>query len=132
MPAHGPTGFAFNRTRTTYLATELMIARTHWSRFRGLMATDAARFRRGQGLWIVPSRGVHTIAMRFPIDVVYLDHERIVIHLEEELKPWRLAAIRVRAASVLELPIGTVRDSGTTLGDQVDILMERPLDTQAA
>jgi len=132
MPAHGPTGFAFNRTRTTYLATELMIARTHWSRFRGLMATDAARFRRGQGLWIVPSRGVHTFAMLFPIDVVYLDHERIVIHLEEELKPWRLAAIRVRAASVLELPIGTVRDSRTTLGDQVDILMERPLDTQAA
>ena len=132
MPAHGPTGFAFNRTRTTYLATELMIARTHWSRFRGLMATDAARFRRGQGLWIVPSRGVHTFAMLFPIDVVYLDHERIVIHLEEELKPWRLAAIRVRAASVLELPIGTVRDSRTTLGDQVDILMERPLHREAA
>jgi len=132
MPGHGPTGFAFNRTRTTYLATELMIARTHWSRFRGLMATDASRFRRGQGLWIVPSHGIHTLAMRFPIDVVYLDQERIVVHVEEELKPWRMAAIRVRAASVLELPIGTVRDSKTALGDQVDILMERPLDTQAA
>jgi len=132
MPAHGPTGFAFNRTRTTYLATELMIARTHWSRLRGLIATDATRFSRGQGLWIIPSRGVHTFAMRFPIDVIYLDRERIVIHIEEELKPWRLAAIRVQAASVLELPIGTVRDSRTTLGDQVDILMERPLDTQAA
>src|SRR5512143_2377350 len=106
MPAHGPTGFAFNRTRTTYLATELMIARTHWTRFRGLMATDASRFRRGQGLWISPSRGVHTFAMRFPIDVVYLDRERFVIHLEEELKPWRLAAIRIQATSVLELPIG--------------------------
>ena len=99
MPAHGPTGFAFNRTRTTYLATELMIARTHWSRFRGLMATDAARFRRGQGLWIVPSRGVHTFAMLFPIDVVYLDHERIVIHLEEELKPWLLPGYDVRESS---------------------------------
>lgn len=132
MPAHGPTGFAFNRTRTTYLATELLIARTHWSRFRGLMATDASRFRRGQGLWIVPSHGVHTFAMRFPIDVVYLDQERIVIHIEEDLKPWRMAAIRVRATSVLELPTGTVQDSRTTLGDQVDILMERPLDTEAA
>ena len=132
MPARGSTGYAFNCTRTTYLATELMIARTHWTRFRGLMATDASRFRRGQGLWISPSRGVHTFAMRFPIDVVYLDRERFVIHLEEELKPWRLAAIRIQATSVLELPIGTIRESKTTLGDQVDIFLERPLDTEAA
>jgi uncharacterized membrane protein (UPF0127 family) len=132
MPAHGPTGYAFNRTRTTYLATELLIARTHWSRFRGLMATDASRFRRGQGLWIVPCHGVHTLAMRFPIDAVYLDQERIVIHIEQELKPWRMAAIRVLATSVLELPTGTVIDTRTELGDQVDILMERPLDTEAA
>jgi uncharacterized membrane protein (UPF0127 family) len=132
MPAHGPTGYAFNRTRTTYLATELLIARTHWSRFRGLMATDASRFRRGQGLWIVPCHGVHTLAMRFPIDAVYLDQERIVIHIEQGLKPWRMAAIRVLATSVLELPMGTVSDTRTELGDQVDILMERPLDTEAA
>ena len=132
MPAHGPTGYAFNRTRTTYLATELLIARTYWSRFRGLMATDASRFRRGQGLWIVPCHGVHTLAMRFPIDAVYLDQERIVIHIEEGLKPWRMAAIRVLATSVLELPTGTVIDTRTELGDQVDILMERPLDTEAA
>jgi hypothetical protein len=83
-------------------------------------------------LWIVPCHGVHTFAMRFPIDVVYLDQERSVIHIEQELKPWRMAAIRVRATSVLELPTGTVRDSQTTLGDQVDILMERPLDHEAA
>ncbi len=132
MPACGSTGYAFNRTRTTYLATELMIARTHWTRFRGLMATDASRFRKGQGLWISPSRGVHTFAMRFPIDVVYLDRDRTVIHVEEDLKPWRLAAIRIRATSVLELPTGTIRESKTTLGDLVDIFLERPLDTEAA
>jgi uncharacterized membrane protein (UPF0127 family) len=126
-------GYAFNRTRTTYLATDLLIARTHWSRFRGLMATDASRFSRGQGLWISPSRGIHTFAMRFPIDAVYLDRERIVIHMEEGLKPWRMAAVRVRAASVLELPMGTIRESLTALGDQVDISFdERPLHTEAA
>jgi uncharacterized membrane protein (UPF0127 family) len=109
-----------------------MIARTHWTRFRGLMATDGSRFRKGQGLWISPSRGVHTLAMRFPIDVVYLDRERIVIHMEQALKPWRMAAIRIQAQSVLELPIDTIADSRTTLGDQVDIFLERPLHTEAA
>jgi uncharacterized membrane protein (UPF0127 family) len=132
MPARGATGYAFNRTRTTYLATELMIARTHWSRFRGLMATDGSRFRRGQGLWISPSHGVHTFAMRFPIDVVYLDRDRIVIHVEEELRPWRMAAVRIRAASVLELPTGAIQESQTALGDLVDIFLERPLHTEAA
>ncbi len=132
MPAHGPTGYAFNRTRTVYLATELMIARSHWSRFRGLMATSSSNFRPGQGLWITPCHGVHTFAMRFPIDVIYLDRESTVVHLEKELKPWRMAAIRVRAASVLELPPGTVQQSQTALGDLVDIFLEKPIHNEAA
>jgi uncharacterized membrane protein (UPF0127 family) len=133
MPPRGPKGYAFNRTRTTYLATNLLIARTHWTRFRGLMATDSSRFPPGHGLWINPSHGIHTFAMRFPIDALYLDRDRIVIHLEEGLKPWRVAAVRVQAASVLELPVGTIRESQTALGDQVDISFEqRPLHTEAA
>ena len=127
MSPPGPKGYAFNRTRTTYLATDLVIASTHWSRFRGLMATDSSRFTRGQGLWISPSHGIHTFAMRFAIDAVYLDREHFVIHLEEGLKPWRLAAVRVQAASVLEVPAGTIKESLTALGDQVDIHLERPI-----
>ena len=132
MPPRGPKGYAFNRTRTTYLATDLMIARTHWTRFRGLMATDSSHFTRGQGLWISPSHGIHTFAMRFPIDAVYLDRDRMVIHIEQDLKPWRMAAIRVQAASVLELPTGTISESQTDLGDQVDIYLEDPIHTEAA
>ncbi len=60
-----PKGYAFNRTRTTYLATDLLIARTHWSRFRGLMATNSSRFSHGQGLWINPSHGIHSKNVRF-------------------------------------------------------------------
>src|SRR5262249_30933060 len=97
----GSTGYAFNRTRQTYLATQLHIAGTHWSRLRGLMCTDAAKFPAGQGLWIVPSRGVHTFAMRFPIDVLYLDGSKVVIHVEKSLKPWRLAAVPLLAVSVI-------------------------------
>jgi hypothetical protein len=39
----------------------------------------------------------------------------------------------VQAASVLELPTGTIRDSLTALGDQIDISFEeRPTHTKAA
>ena len=101
----GPKGYAFNRTRTTYLATDLLIAHTHWSRFRGLMATDSSRFSRGQGLWINPSHGIHTFAMRFPIDAVYLDRERIVIHIEEDLKPWRWPPFASTPLPCLSFPL---------------------------
>jgi len=55
-----------------------------------------------------------------------------VVHLEQDLKPWRVAAVRVAAASVLELPTGTIRESATAIGDRIDILVESPLPSEAA
>ena len=121
MSAVVPRGYAFNRTRETYLATELNIASTHWSRFRGLMATDRNQFRTGQGLWIIPCHGVHSWGMRFPIDVLYLDRDKVVVHVQEDLKPWRFAPVRSKAASVLELPEKTLRATGTSVGDKIEI-----------
>jgi uncharacterized protein len=121
MSSPGSTGYAFNRTRQAHLATEMSIAGTHWSRFRGLMWTDAVKFPAGRGLWIVPCRGVHTFGMRFPIDVIYLDGNRIVVHIENRLKPWRVAPVKMRAASVLELPGNTIQSTGTSLGDEIEI-----------
>jgi len=118
----GPKRYAWNRTRQAYLATDLEVAQTHWSRLRGLMLKQAADFRPGQGLWILPSRGVHTLAMRFPIDVVYLDKDQRVVHLEQHLKPWRVAPVRLQAASVLELPQDTLGPSGTMVGDELEIV----------
>jgi uncharacterized membrane protein (UPF0127 family) len=43
-----------------------------------------------------------------------------------------MAAVRVQAASVLELPTGTISESQTALGDQVDIYLEDPIHTEAA
>ena len=81
-------------------------------------------FRNGWGLWIRPCRGVHTLAMGFPIDVVYLDRAGKVVHLEHNLQPWRFSPIRMQAASVLELPSHTVARTGTALGDNIEIKMK--------
>jgi uncharacterized membrane protein (UPF0127 family) len=125
MPEPGSAGYAFNRTRQAYLATQLSIAATHWKRLRGLMCTEANSFNTGQGLWIVPSRGVHTFAMRFPIDVVYLNEDKTVVHLEQDLKPWRVAAVRMQAASVIELPCNILHTTGTSIGDEIEIVLGR-------
>jgi uncharacterized protein len=122
MSVPGPTAYAFNRTREAYLATQLRIAETHWSRFRGLMCADASSFPAGRGLWLVPSRGVHTFAMRFPIDVLYLDRDKTVVHLEQNLKPWRMAPVRMNAISILELPENTLGSTRTAVGDVIEIV----------
>ena len=120
----GPTNYAFNSTRQAYLATRLSFAGTHWSRLRGLMLTPAADFAAGQGLWISPSHGIHTFAMRFPIDAVYLDRNKTVVHVEQNLKPWRVGRVQLQAESVLELPGGTLHSTGTLAGDKIKIVLE--------
>jgi uncharacterized protein len=124
MPGLIPRGQAFNQTRQLYLATGLAVAETHWSRLRGLLGASESDFRNGSGLWIRPCRGVHTLAMRFPIDVVYLDRDGTVVHVESSLQPWRFAPVRMQAASVLELPRNTVASTGTALGDRIEIKMK--------
>lgn len=121
MPKSVSNGYVLNCTRRRYLATCLAVASGHWSRLRGLIGKAPGSFHHGQGLWIVPCRGVHTLGMRFPIDVVYLTREQVVLHLEQSLPPWRFAPVRLRAASVLELPESTLRSTGTTIGDKLEI-----------
>src|SRR5438309_6733685 len=114
-------GQAYNRTRQAYLATDLVLADTHWTRFRGLLGRSSDDFRNGSGLWIVPCHGVHTLGMGFPIDVVYLDHQMRVIHVQPELQPWRFAPVRRRATSVLELPSHTAAQTKTAVGEKIGI-----------
>lgn len=117
-------GQAFNRTRQAYLATALTVADTHWTRLRGLLGLSSGDFRNGCGLWIVPCHGVHTLGMGFPIDVVYLDSALTVIHIQQDLQPWRFAPVRMQASSVLELPGRTAAETRTAVGDRIEITLE--------
>lgn len=119
-----PRAQAFNHTRNLFLATNLSIADTHWTRFIGLLATSPHDFGNGSGLWIRPCHGVHTLAMRFPIDVLYLDRAGKVVHLQHDLRPWRFSPILMNSASVLELPSHTLAQTGTALGDCIEIVMK--------
>ena len=109
--------YAFNITRQSFLSLGLAAADTPWARLRGLLGR--IRLRSDEGLWVVPSQGIHTIGLLFPIDVVYLDSQMRVIHLVEHLGPLRIAPLRRHGASVLELPPLTINGSGTHVGDQL-------------
>ena len=116
---------AFNQTRQAFLATSLAVADSHFTRLRGLLGMSAHDFGSGRGLWIVPCRGVHTLGMSFPIDVVYLDPSNTVVHVQNELQPWRFAPIRMQASSVLELPCHMAAETKTAVGDKIEITSEK-------
>jgi len=116
--------YAFNQTRQAFLASELEVADTHWTRLKGLMGRPASAFPAGRGLWIVPCHGIHTLAMAYAIDVVYLDSNLVVVHVEENVKPWRIAPLRMDAATVIEVPCHIVWNTGTRVGDQIEVAVD--------
>jgi uncharacterized membrane protein (UPF0127 family) len=124
MAESSKCGYAFNQTRQTFLANELDVADSHWSRLKGLLGTSIGDFYAGKGLWIVPSHGVHTIAMQYPIDVAYLDSDHVIVHIEENVRPWRITPICIEADSVLELPSRTLCNTDTRVGDHVEICVD--------
>jgi uncharacterized membrane protein (UPF0127 family) len=109
----------YNQTRETFLSLSVTAANTMFSRLRGFIG----RLKLGadEGIWLVPSRGVHTLGVLIPLDLIYLDENYRVIHLVEYFPTFRIAPLMAQAESVLELPTHTIYSSQTQLGDQLVI-----------
>jgi uncharacterized membrane protein (UPF0127 family) len=107
-----------NPARQTILATYAERASTASSRNKGLLGRMSLEA--GEGLWIIPSQGVHTFWMRFPIDLVYIDQKNRVKKVYASVRPWRLA-LCLSAHSVIELPAGTIVATRTQVGDLLQV-----------
>jgi hypothetical protein len=90
------------------------IADSAFARARGLLGRDGLES--GGGMLIDRAGSVHMFFMRFPIDAVFLDRNRKVLRVKEQLAPWRVAAAR-RAVATLELPAGAAAEAGLEEGD---------------
>ena len=111
--------YAFNVSRQSFINLGVTAADTTLARLRGLLGK--VRLRTDEGIWIFPSRGIHTVGLMFPIDVIYLDAQLRVVYMIENLGPLRVAPIRLQCESVLELPVRSIEGSGTQVGDQLMI-----------
>jgi uncharacterized protein len=106
-----------NTTRGTVLGDQVSVAATSSQRRTGLLKHSSLP--QGGGLWIKPCESIHTIFMRFPIDVIYVDRKARVRKIRHSLRPWRLSFCLL-AKSVLELPAGTALTTQTQVGDQLE------------
>ncbi len=104
----------WNCTQSIQLASSIETADRRSSRNKGLLGRD--QLAAGCGLWIVPCRAIHTIGMRFAIDVLYLGSDHRVRRICHSIPPWRLSGC-ILAHSVIELAAGTLASSRIEVND---------------
>ena len=90
------------------------IADRPWTRLRGLLGRPGLE--PDQGMLFRPAGSIHTMFMRFPLDVVFCDSDLVVIGVERDLRPWR-AAGRRGTKVVVELAAGAA--GGVEPGDHL-------------
>lgn len=89
-----------------------------WSRLRGLLLREPLCADGSEGLLITPCASVHTLGMAYPIDVVFLDKEGVVLGCQEAVAPARVRLQR-GARSALELVSGGIGIHAIKRGDRL-------------
>jgi uncharacterized protein len=92
------------------------VASTRAARRRGLL-----RHTTYDGALVLPrTRAVHTLGMKFPIDVAYVDRDGVVVELQV-MRPWRVGLPRLRARSVIEAEHGSYARWELQVGDRIEL-----------
>lgn len=120
MSAPVPATVAVHNARTgALLGGAVRVAARRWERLRGLLGRPEPR--PGEGLLIEPCNGIHTVGMRYRIDVLFLDREGRVLRCAPRVPALRCIPWVRGARRVLELPAGTIEATRTIAGDLVAI-----------
>jgi len=98
------------------VASTVEVADTRARRRRGLLGRD--RLDPCAAFVLTPCFMIHTLSMRFAIDVLFLDGAGVVVRTVENLEPARIALAR-RARSVVELASGAIAARDIAVGDRL-------------
>jgi uncharacterized protein len=97
------------------LAT-LEVAGSRRARGRGLLGRDGIE----GALLLAPARSVHTVGMRFAIDVAHLDAEHRVLKVTT-MAPNRVGLPVRRARAIIECEAGAFDRWGVRVGDRLEL-----------
>ena len=100
----------------TWLAERVEPAFDSKSRKQGLLGRDSLPD--GHAVVIAPSQGVHTIGMRFPIDVVAVSRDGRVVKVRERVPAWRMVWA-LSAFAFVELAAGACARTGVSVGNRL-------------
>jgi uncharacterized protein len=92
------------------------VASTRRERRRGLLGRSSIE----GAIVIEPCRWIHTIGMKFPIDVAYLDADGIVVKTIQ-MQRFRVGIPVWNAHSVIEAEAGAFGRWGLRVGDEIEV-----------
>ena len=98
------------------VVASLEVADTRRARRRGLLGRDGIE----GALLLTPARSVHTVRMRFAIDVAHVDAD-MVVRSVVTMPPWRLGRWHPSCRHVIEAEAGSLRRWGIEPGVQIEI-----------
>jgi uncharacterized membrane protein (UPF0127 family) len=106
-----------NQTRNTLLAEKIIVPKTLWDKTLGLL-----KYQTPVAMLLTTRYGIHTIFMRYPIDVLILDKQNRVMAIKENLRPNHIFLWNPTFETVIELPEGTIKRTKTEINDQLKFL----------
>ncbi len=110
----------YNRTKKIRIADSYKLCKTVLSKSLGLMFT--VKFRKPlifvfSSHMIIP---LHMFFVFYPIDVLWLDSEKIVVELKKGFRPFSFFTPKRKASYVIELKEGTIASTETRVGDTIE------------
>lgn len=96
------------------LSVHANIAHSFFMRAKGLLGTKTP-----YPLLIYPGNQIHTIGMKYPIDVIYMDKNLQILSLEKDLTPGNIFSLVCGSYYILELPSGFIAQNNINLGTTV-------------
>jgi len=89
------------------IAGKLVMKDGFFSRLRGLLGVK--KLDEGAGIILKPAPQIHTFFMLMPIDVVFISNNFEVLHVIEDMGPWRLSPFFTRAVYTVEIAGGALK-----------------------
>lgn len=108
-----------NLTKQTLIAAHANLADTFLTRMVGLLKHE--RLTVSEGLIITHCQQIHMFFMKFAIDVIFIDKNNVVVGLVENILPNKMSPMFFKANRAIELPVGTIVQSQTEVGNILDI-----------
>jgi uncharacterized membrane protein (UPF0127 family) len=108
-----------NQSKASVIATTVKVAGTPSERMKGLLGRSSLD--QDEALVITACQSIHMFFMKFAIDVIFVDSKGKVVGLCPNIQPFHLSPIFWRAHKAIEVPVGRISSSQTSIGDQISI-----------